>query len=90
VLLINLALYTKLFLLEKQLKTVLQKEKELFMKGFNYTGEVFAPVEQAKGKLKQIKEGISSSVDAIDILAFIGKEKKPFSDIFSFLSVIKN
>ncbi|WP_029522759.1 hypothetical protein [Persephonella sp. KM09-Lau-8] len=81
VVLINIALFVKLFLLEKQLKTVKEKEKEIFMKGFNYTGEIFDPLEQAKGKLKAIKEGSSISTDAVDVLSFIAKEKKSFPDI---------
>ncbi len=81
VVLINIALFVKLFLLEKQLKAVKEKEKEVFIKGFNYTGEIFDPLEQAKGKLKAIKEGSSISTDAVDVLSFIAKNKKSFPDI---------
>ncbi|WP_297455720.1 hypothetical protein [Persephonella sp.] len=81
VVLINIALFVKLFLLEKELKAVKEKEKEVFIKGFNYTGEIFDPLEQAKGKLKAIKEGSSISTDAVDVLSFIAKEKKSFPDI---------
>ncbi len=81
IILINIALYINLFLLEKQLKNVIEEEKKLFVRGFNYTGEIFDPIEQAKGKLKAIKKNFSTSTDAVDILAYISKEKKSFMDI---------
>lgn len=46
------------------------------MKGFNYTGEVFDPLEQAKGKIASLKASSVKKEDAVDILDFIGRSKR--------------
>ncbi|ACO04417.1 MAG TPA: hypothetical protein DEP48_05420 [Persephonella sp.] len=76
VVLFNLALIFRLELLERQLRSIKEKEKELFVKGFNYTGEVFDPLEQAKGKIASLKASSVKKEDAVDILDFIGRSKR--------------
>ncbi|WP_456401665.1 hypothetical protein [Persephonella sp.] len=76
VVILNLALLFRIYILEKQLKKIKEEEKVLFVKGFNYTGEVFDPLEQAKGKLSVIRKGSIQTEDSVDILDFIGKSKK--------------
>ncbi len=76
VFILNTAIFLKINLAEKQLKFVKEKEKELFIKGFNYTGEVFDPLEQAKGKMAAVRSFSVRKEDAVDILNFIGRSKK--------------
>ncbi|WP_457640539.1 hypothetical protein [Persephonella sp.] len=76
ILILNVAFFIKLSLLEKQLRQIKEKEKELFVKGFNYTGEVFDPLEQAKGKIASLRAKSVSKEDAVDILDFMGASKK--------------
>ncbi|WP_457621814.1 hypothetical protein [Persephonella sp.] len=76
VVILNLTLFLRLEIMEEQLKLVKEKEKELFVKGFNYTGEVFDPLEQAKGKMSALKASSVRQEDAVDILNFIGRSKK--------------
>ncbi|WP_457625166.1 hypothetical protein [Persephonella sp.] len=73
---LNGALFYKSYTLEKQLKKIKEKENEIFIKTFNYTGEIFDPLEQAKSKLLLVEKESSISEDAVELLDYIGNSMK--------------
>lgn len=72
VLVLSIAIGFKVFVLKKQIKYVKEKEKEVFVKSFNYSGTIFDPLEQAKSKLLMLKNKNNDKEDTIDVLNFIG------------------
>ncbi len=72
---LDISLFSYLFVKEKELRKIKEKEKEIYIKYFSASEQVYDPVLQAKGKLSLIKNGSSGSLDAADVLNEIGKAK---------------
>jgi len=73
---VNGAVFYKVVVLESRLERIKEKEKRIFIKGFDYSGEVFDPLEQAKSKMLTVKKRNMTKTDVVDILDFIGKSIK--------------
>ncbi len=72
---INAGIYTKIFFLQKKIKEIQNKEKEIFIKYFSSSSPVFDPLTQAKGLISSIENKKTKTIDALDILDDIGKAK---------------
>jgi len=84
VLVLSIAIWFKVFTLKKQIKYVKEKEKEIFVKAFNYSGTIFDPLEQAKSKLLMLKNKDKYKEDTIDILNFIGIDLSKLNNVELF------
>ncbi len=72
---IDISLFSYIVLKEKEIKKIKSAEKEIYMKYFSASEEIYDPLLQAKGLLASVRKSISSSEDAADILNDIGKAK---------------
>lgn len=90
IIILSFALGFKIYILNKQVEYIKEKQKELFVKSFNYTGSIFDPLEQAKSKLLMVKTKNTYTEDTIDVLNFIGKAINTTKDIKIFKITISN
>ncbi len=72
---LDISLFTYIFFKEKEIRKIKSAEKEIYMKYFSASEEIYDPLMQAKGHLATVRKSITSSEDAADILNDIGKAK---------------
>lgn len=72
---LDISLFTYILFKEKEIKKIKSAEKEVYMKYFSSSEEIYDPLMQARGLLASVRSSISSSEDAADILNDIGKAK---------------
>jgi len=74
---LNLALFSWIYVKNKEIKKIKSAEKEIFIKYFSQSGEVYDPLMQAKGLLKTVKSGKETVKHSpLNILSKIGIAKK--------------
>ncbi len=73
---INVGLFTYGSVKERILRKIKSQEKEIYIKYFSASGEVYDPLLQAKGLVSSVKKYGYSPEDAADVLNEIGKAKE--------------